>query len=162
VTFLRRGRDTGPTAVAPSPDALDSPAQLSQTLCQLNRFINRNAGRLPAAAVIAARAITDTLREIIDTSMLRELDVYAVLSVEATLNDYLPTTLRSYLAVDENLLNTPRRSGATPAVSLLTQLEALQAAACAVLVATHAQDADALVTQGNFLQTKFSASDLDL
>jgi hypothetical protein len=35
-------------------------------------------------------------------------------------------------------------------------------AASVLLTATHAQDADALMTQGSFLRTKFSGSDLDL
>jgi len=125
-------------------------------------FINSNAGRLPGLAVVKARQITDTLRETIDTSEVRPLDVYAVLTVKGTLNDYLPTTLRSYLAVDAGLLDTPRGSGRTPSQSLLEQLDALQRSASATLVAARQQDADALMTQGSFLRTKFSGSDLDL
>jgi hypothetical protein len=44
----------------------------------------------------------------------------------------------------------------------MEQLESLQLSADAVLVAAKAQDIDALVSQGNFLRTKFSGSDLDL
>jgi hypothetical protein len=161
MTWLRRGRDADDPALA-CPDDRDSPAQLTAKLFELNRFINRNAGQLPGAAVVAARAVTDTLREIIDTSTIRELDVYAVLSVKGTLNDYLPTTLRSYLAVDEGPLTAPRPTGVTRDDSLLEQLAVIQASAAAVLVATRSHDADALVTHGNFLRTKFSGSDLDL
>ena len=42
------------------------------------------------------------------------------------------------------------------------QLDALQSSASATLVATRNQDVDALMTQGSFLSTKFSGSDLDL
>ena len=55
-----------------------------------------------------------------------------------------------------------RPSGRTPADSLLEQIDSLQTAADAILVAARAQDADALMTQGNFLRTKYSGSDLDL
>jgi len=102
------------------------------------------------------------MREIIDTSQVRPLDVYVVVSVKATLTDYLPTTLRSYLAVDPGVRELPARSGRTPAELLMEQLDSLQLSADAVLVAAKAQDIDALVSQGNFLRTKFSGSDLDL
>jgi hypothetical protein len=44
----------------------------------------------------------------------------------------------------------------------MEQLEALETSALAVLEATQQQDVDALMTQGAFLRTKFSGSDLDL
>ena len=150
-----------PAAPAAPPDG-DSPAELRTSLSTVNRFINQSSGRLPGNAVVNARRVTDTLREIIDTSDTRPLDVYAVITVKATLHDYLPTTLRSYLAVDESLRETRRSSGRTPTQALLEQIDALQRSADTVLVATDNQDIDALMTQGNFLRTKYAASDLDL
>jgi len=88
--------------------------------------------------------------------------VYTLLPIKGILLDYLPTTLRTYLAVDVSLLEIPRGSGRTPVEALLAQLESLQQSAWATLVAARNQDADALMTQGNFLRTKFSGSDLDL
>ena len=44
----------------------------------------------------------------------------------------------------------------------MEQLDSLQPSADAVLVAAREQDVDALVSQGNFLRTKFTGSDLDL
>ena len=167
MSWFHRARD-GQSPAGSSPlasaqaDAGDDPAALGRTLEELNRFINRSAGRLPLRAVVEARRVTDTLREIIDTSAVRPLDVYALVAVRGTLEDYLPTTLRSYLAVDATLLDTPRSSGATPTQSLLEQLEALRTSAEATLVAARNQDADALMIQGNFLRTKFTGSDLDL
>jgi hypothetical protein len=146
----------------PEPDEGDSPLALRRNMDDVISYLNRNAGQLPGVAVVNTRRITDTLRETIDTSEVRPLDVYAVLAVKGTLNDYLPTTLRSYLAVDTALIDTPRGSGRTPGQSLLEQLDALQRSASATLVATRNQDADALMTQGSFLRTKFSGSDLDL
>lgn len=164
MTWFRRGHDEAParTATEPAPDPADSPDELRRTLFGLNRFINQNSGKLPGIAVVNARRLTDTLREVIDTSEVRPLDVYAVVSLKGALHDYLPTTLQRYLALDSEVLDVPRQSGRTPTVSLLEQLESLQTSADAVLVAARNQDVDALLTQGNFLRTKFSASDLDL
>jgi hypothetical protein len=161
VTWFRRGRDEDQeNPDAPSPD--DAPAALRQRVFDLNRYINSNAGKLPAASVVNARQVTDTLREVIDTSNVRPLDIYAVVSVKGILNDYLPTTLQSFLALDPNILNVARGSGRTPVQSLQEQIDSLWDAAANVLDAAKAQDADALMTQGNFLRTKFSGSDLDL
>jgi hypothetical protein len=157
---LRRGH--AEPAGRPEPVDEDSPAALVRTVFTVNRFVNQNSGQLPGRAVVAARRLTDTLREIIDTSEVRPLDVYVVVSVKATLADYLPTTLRSYLAVDPEARTRPAGPAGTPAQLLLEQLDSLQSAADAVLVATREHDMDALVSQGNFLRTKFSGSDLDL
>jgi hypothetical protein len=156
------GHTQGPPSPAhPEADG-DDPAALRVELTQLNRFLNQNSGRLPGESVVTARRVTDVLREIIDTSEIRPLDIYAVISVKGILQDYLPTTLRAFLALDEAQLAAPRPSGRTPVESLQEQLEALLDAATSVLSAAHAQDADALLSQGSFLRTKFSGSDLDL
>jgi hypothetical protein len=150
-----------PSPAPPEADG-DDPATLRAELAQLNRFVNQNSGRLPGESVVTARRVTDVLREVLDTSEIRPLDIYALISVKGILQDYLPTTLRSFLALDEAQLRVPRPSGRTPVQSLQEQLEALLDAATSVLVAAHAQDADALLSQGSFLRTKFSGSDLDL
>ena len=150
-----------PPAADPHTDG-DDPATLRSNLAQLNRFINQNSGRLPGESVVTARRVTDVLREVVDTSEIRPLDIYAVISVKGILQDYLPTTLRSFLALDQAQLTVPRPSGRTPVQSLHEQLEALLDAATSLLFATQAQDADALLSQGSFLRTKFSGSDLDL
>ena len=150
-----------PAATEPPADG-DDPATLRSNVTQLNRFINQNSGRLPGESVVTARRVTDVLREVIDTSEVRPLDIYAVISVKGILQDYLPTTLRSFLALDQAQLTVPRPSGRTPVQSLHEQLEALLDAATSLLFATQAQDADALLSQGSFLRTKFSGSDLDL
>ncbi|WP_277834441.1 hypothetical protein [Speluncibacter jeojiensis] len=121
-------------------------------------FVNRHAGRLPNDAVVAARAITDTLAAIVSTSANRDLDIHAVISVKAIATDYLPTTLRAYLALDTPSETDPDRVTS----ELRQQVESLWEAAEDVLAASVAQDVDALMTQGNFLRTKFTRSDLDL
>jgi hypothetical protein len=168
MTWFRRllappvpGAPPEPPAAGPQADD-DDPVMLRLDLATVNRFVNQNSGRLPGEAVVTARRITDLLREVIDTSEIRPLDIYAVISIKGILRDYLPTTLRSFLALDETQLTVPRPSGRTPVQSLAEQLEALLDAAASLLAATQAQDADALLSQGSFLRTKFSGSDLDL
>ena len=162
MAWFRRSQPAATVPPAPVADPGDSPEALRAAIASVNRMINASAGRLPLRAVVAARRITDVLAEIVDTSEIRPLDVYATISVRGAVGDYLPTTLRTYLAVDEDLVDVPRPSGSTPTRSLLEQLDALEGSAVAVLQATQAQDVDALMTQGSFLRTKFSGSDLDL
>ena len=164
MSWLRRGlggHDARPEH-DDNPAGDDSPEALRAALAERVRFINRSSGQLPGVAVVRVRTLTDTLGEIIDTSAVRPLDVYAVITVHSTLQDYLPTTLQRYLAVPSDLRDTVRGSGSSPTTSLLEQIEALQSSASTVLVAAQDQDADALMTQGAFLKTKFSGSDLDL
>jgi hypothetical protein len=126
------------------------------------QFVNRNAGRLPVEAVVIARQVTDTLREVIETSADRDLDVYAVVQINGMVRDYLPTTLTAYLNLDPSLTERPGPSGRTPRAALREQVEGLRTAAEELLHATRAHDVDLLFTQGNFLRTKFTRSDLDL
>jgi hypothetical protein len=162
VAWFRREPAPPPAQATPDPDAGDKPEALRAAIATVARMINANAGRLPLTAVVAARRITDVLTEIVDTSDVRPLDVYATISVRGAVTDYLPTTIRTFLAVDKDLVDQRRPSGSTPTESLLEQLDALEGSALAVLEAAQAQDVDALMTQGSFLRTKFSGSDLDL
>lgn len=154
-SWFRRPRGPEPE---PAPDP-DSPEVLGAELAELVRLVNRSSGRLPVRAVVAARGVTDAVREILDCLADDAVpDVQAVLSVRGIVRDYLPTTIRSYLAVDL----TPAAASFDPAVQVTDQLDNLWAAATEVLTATRARDADDLLTQGTFLRTKFSRSDLDL
>lgn len=157
--FRRREAHPAPAA-EPEPD--DTPEALRRAVSQLVAFINQNAGKLPGESVVAARRVTDTVRDVIDTSDDGGLDVYAIISVKGIVNDYLPTTLRTYLALDPQVVDVRRPTGRSPRESLLDQITSLWAGAADVLTAAQAKDADALVSQGNFLQTKFTGSDLDL
>ncbi len=172
MAWFKRERTDAPGAPAPSAvplagalsgaDPSEKPEALREQTAKLVRHINRNAGRLPVAAVVAARRLTDTLLETIDTSDVRALDVYAIITIKSTLGDYLPTTLDRYLALDPDLVDVPRPSGATPRQSLLTQIADLQTSADTTLEAVRNQDVDALMAQGSFLAAKFSRSDLEL
>jgi hypothetical protein len=162
VSWLRRALQPEDSAPTDGPDPEDAPEALRAKIAFHVREINRVSGSLPAAAVVHARQLTDTLDEIVATSEVRPLDVYTTIAVRATLDDYLPTTLRRYLALPEEQRDAPRPSGLTPTASLHDQLEALLSSALSVLEAVQSSDADALLAQGAFLSTKFSRSDLDL
>jgi len=162
VAWFRRDPAAPLVAGPQDPDPGDSPAALQAAITSAVRLVNSSAGRLPLGAVVAARRITDVLSDVVATSEVRPLDIHAVISVRATASDYLPTTVRSYTAVDQSLVDLPRPTGRTPRESLMEQLDALEGAALAVLQASQQQDVDGLLTQGNFLRTKFTRSDLDL
>src|SRR3954449_7213844 len=159
MTWFRRNREE-PTP--PPPEDEDAPDKLRQRQWELVQFINRHAGQLPVEAVVLARQVTDRVREVIETAADRPLDVYAVVQINGILNDYLPTTLRAYLALEPSVVDQAGQSGRTPRTALREQLEALNDAADELFTAARAHDVDALFSQGNFLRTKFTRSDLDL
>jgi vacuolar-type H+-ATPase subunit F/Vma7 len=161
MTWFRRGHETPPAEPQPEEDN-DSPDKLRLRLWELVQFINRNAGKLPVEAIVISRQITDSIRELIETSDEHDLDVYAVVSINGIVGDYLPTTLRTYLNLDPAVTERPGPSGRTPREALREQVESLAQAARELLQATQAHDADRLFSQGNFLRTKFTRSDLDL
>ncbi|GLY07714.1 MULTISPECIES: hypothetical protein [Actinoplanes] len=142
----------------PSPAAVEPPDPAAM-LDDLDRFINRGAAGLPGWAVVQARWITDTLRTITAST---PLETTTMILVTGSAGDYLPTTLRAYLAVDEHLRDRPRGDGRTPDDLLHDQLADLHTAATSALAAVRDRDVDAMQTQSNFLRTKFTRSDLDL
>jgi hypothetical protein len=161
MTWFRRNRDE-PAPPPTPPEDEDAPDKLRRRAWELVQFINRNAGKLPVEAVVLSRRVTDRVREVIETSTDRPLDVYAVVQINGIVGDYLPTTLRTYLALDPAVTEQVGRSGRTPRAALREQLEALGEAADELYEAARAHDVDALFSQGNFLRTKFTRSDLDL
>jgi hypothetical protein len=160
--WFRRSSERARAELAPQEDPKDKPEALLASLFELVHTVNSNAGKLPAEGVVVTRRVLDVVREVIETSSDRDLDVRAIVAVRGILEDYLPTTLRTYLAIDPSVVDQPRPSGRTPAQSFIEQLELLWVSATDLLDAARAHDADALLSQGSFLRTKFSGSDLDL
>lgn len=154
-------RPSDPIVHPPTPEE-DSPAALAALRFQTNRFVNASAGQLPGEAVVAARRMTDVIDTVLFTTRDRDLDIHARVSINGILRDYLPTTLKTYLALDRAVRDRPRPNGITPTVALEEQLDFLLSSASEVLAAVQHDDANALVAQGNFLRTKFGQSELDL
>jgi hypothetical protein len=154
-------RPSDPIVHPPAPEE-DSPAALAALRFRANRFVNASAGQLPGATVVAARRITDVIDTVLFTTRDRDLDIHARVSINGILRDYLPTTLKTYLALDPAVRDRPRPNGITPTAALDEQLDFLLSSASEVLAAVQNDDANALVAQGNFLRTKFGQSELDL
>jgi len=140
----------------------DSPTALAAELFRVNRFINSSAGQLPTGSVVLSRRITDTVGDVLHGTRDRDLDIQARVSLNGILRDYLPTTLRTYLALDPSTRDHPGRSGKSPTEALGEQLDFLLDSASEVLAAVRNDDANALLAQGSFLRTKFARSELDL
>ncbi len=152
--------EPGPRPPEDDPD--DRPEALLRKRSDAVRTVNRSAGRLPPEAVVLARSVLDVVREVVQTSRDSELDIRSVILVRGILDDYLPTTLNGYLALPAEVVDVTGPSGRTPHESLIEQLVTLENSALDLLDATSSRDVDALLSQGNFLSTKFSRSDLDL
>jgi hypothetical protein len=160
--WLRRFTREPEPEPAPDDDPEDRPEALLRKHAQMVRTVNRSAGGLPPEAVVLARGLLDVVRQVVHTSRERELDIRAVILVRGILDDYLPTTLNGYLALDPGVVDIPGPSGRTPRESLIEQLVTLENSGLDLLDATRSRDVDELLSQGNFLSTKFSRSDLDL
>ncbi|AEI11173.1 hypothetical protein [Cellulomonas gilvus] len=140
----------------------ESPQALRAGIDAVVRTINASGDDLPTAALANARHLTDTLTLLVDSAQLRPLDTGTALTVRAATQDYIPTTLRTYLALRPDLREAPGPDGATPMRSLVQQIATLQEGFTAILEARERRDADALAVQGQFLEAKFHRSDLDL
>jgi len=81
--------------------------------------------------------------------------------VRRAATDYLPRTLRSYLALPaEWARNTPIDGAKTAADLLLAQLAALEQACRGILDAAVAADSAALLANGRFLADRFPTGGL--
>lgn len=127
--------------------------KLRGKLTTLVAEVNRSSGSLPAAGVVFSRRITDGLSAILEAATARSLDVYALMNVEAVMEDYLPSTLRTYVAAEQ--------AGSGDQEKLVEQLKLLHSSVVDTLVALKRNDAQALEVQHRFIKTKFTGSDLD-
>lgn len=150
MAWLRRETGLFPVSAEAPPD--DTPEALRAELASLIRSVNARSGRLPPAAAVTAREITDVLAELVADD--RTPDIRTRVAVAGIVNDHLPTTLDAYLRVGD--------ATGGPAGSLLDQLESLLDEVISLQGAEHDRATDALRTQEAFLRTKFSNSDLDL
>ncbi|PZF60901.1 hypothetical protein DEI92_04485 [Curtobacterium sp. MCBD17_034] len=144
--------------VAPAADVVRvDPSDVAGGLLPLRAAV---AGRVPepAAAIVdrIATALQEALPRVTGTG---EPEVV----VTRTATDYLPETLRAYLALPAEWAAHHRLSdGRTPAEALVQQLTALEQAATQMRDAAVERDADALLVNGRFLDDRFRTSRLDL
>ncbi len=165
--MLARWRSRVEEAVAPPQP--DQPEELEAVRARLGRLVarvNAAADRLPEGVVPEARAVCDVVRELLDhEERTSHTSVAAVqrFSLAATVDDYLPSSLDSFLALPPSFVAQHRTAtGRTPGAELLAQLVLLHEAVRELADAVYSGDARRLSDQGRFLDTKFSGSDLDL
>lgn len=153
MTWFRRDQRI-PSPPPPETSPEQEAVALRAKLHTCYGHVNGGAGRLPAESVLAALSVCDLLAQAVDAVAGQPVDVGTTISIERILDDYLPTTLRTCLSA-----GTGDRAAAD---ALREQLRSLADAATNILATTRQRDSDAMRTQGAFLQTKFSRSDLDL
>lgn len=141
----------------------DELGELERSLTELVRRVNRAGGRMPEGGVPAVREVEDVLRPLLQYLRTNPATEAEMIPVRASVTDYLPTTVDTFLALPPQFVATHRdRLGRTPVQELLDQLELLAEGARECATAIYAGDAQELSNQGRFLATKFSRSDLDL
>ena len=141
----------------------DSSGDSVQALLRKNQAlileINSSAGELPTIGVVLARAVTDTVREVLTSGEADRLDIGVRVAINGTLTDYLPGSIRAYVgAVRAAAPDAEAR--ATDA--LVEQLTTLRRSVEQLAEASRSRDMQALQVHGRFLEDKFGESDLDL
>ena len=162
--WLRREPKAPPAPAAPS--AADEVAALQAALRAVVQRVNRAADRLPVGVVPQVRAIEDALRELLEhvaATAGSATSAQERFTLAATVNDYLPTSIDTYLALPPAFAQTHRTlGGLTPGDELLEQLVLLDSAVRDLALAVYSGDAERLSTQGRFLDSRFATSELDL
>src|SRR5579875_1104348 len=127
--------------------------------------INSSAGDLPTIGVVLARAVTDTIREVLTSGDADRLDIGVRVAINGTLTDYLPGSIRAYVGA-VRAPNAGRTAGereseaATDA--LVEQLTTLRRSVEQLAEASRSRDLQALQVHGRFLEDKFGESELNL
>lgn len=152
----------------------DSSGDSVQALLRKNQSlileINSSAGELPTIGVVLARAVTDTVREVLTSGEADRLDIGVRVAINGTLTDYLPGSIRAYVGAVRagagGSSSPEERSGGgrieTATDSLVEQLTTLRRSVEQLAEASRARDMQALQVHGRFLEDKFGESDLDL
>lgn len=129
---------------------------LSSTLAWVISQGKQNKHRIPSSDYVTILETCHTLDEVIDTQRAQGgADAQFEFEMEAMVREYLPTVLKSYLAVPPSMVNDPQPNGRTPNQELTEQLELLSGHADALHSSRHRQTSADLTSSGNFLREKF-------
>jgi hypothetical protein len=128
---------------------------------QVRKLVDSVAHGLPKESLDCLRSIQDTLSELLPR--LRHLRERGVISAKdsftviETVRRYLPDTLAAYLRLPRLYARMqPLADGRTASQTLLDQLQVLESSLIEIGKSAFAGDAETLVTNGQFLQSKFS------
>jgi hypothetical protein len=132
-----------------------------QMVQQLSRLVDRVKPGLPKPALPLLQNIEETLSELLprlhelsDRGVISSKDSFTVIE---TVRRYLPDTLAAYLRLPRYYAQMqPLSDGRTASQTLLDQLSVLDSSLKDVSSSAFAGDAEALVSNGRFLQDKFS------
>ncbi|MEA2368760.1 MAG: hypothetical protein QOH38_1478 [Thermoleophilaceae bacterium] len=161
-SLFKREPFTPPPPDEPAAPAIPFGERMAGELEQLRWTARRAGGTLPVAALPRLGEIEDVLVPLIEYLIEHPPSVDEEIAVEAMVTDYLPTTLRAYIGMNRQIAETKRADGRTAGDDLLDQLATLKDAVHELSQSVYAHDAEQLATQGRFLTTKFSRSDLAL
>jgi hypothetical protein len=128
---------------------------------QVRRLVDSVAKGLPKEAVAVLQSIQSTLGELLprmqalqNRGVISSKDTFTVLE---TVRRYLPDTLAAYLRLPRFYAQMQTLSnGRTASGVLVDQLKVLDTSLKDVAKSAFAGDADALITNGRFLQSKFA------
>src|SRR5262249_54192852 len=128
---------------------------------QVRKLVDSVARGLPQEALDLLRSIQATLTEMLprlqemrDRGILSAKDSFTVIE---TVRRYLPDTLGAYLRLPKFYATMQALSdGRTASQTLTEQLKVLDTSLKDIAKSAYAGDAEALVTNGQFLQNKFS------
>jgi hypothetical protein len=128
---------------------------------QVRKLVDSVANGLPKESLERLRGIQGTLDELLprmqelrDRSVISAKDSF---TVTETVRRYLPDTLGAYLRLPRFYAQMqPLADGRTASQTLLAQLTVLDNSLKDVAKSAFAGDAETLVTNGEFLQSKFS------
>jgi hypothetical protein len=128
---------------------------------QVRKLVNSVAQGLPKEALDLLHSIQGTLEELLPRMKeLRERGIISAkdsFTVLETVRRYLPDTLAAYLRLPKYYAQMqPLADGRTASQTLFDQLRVLDTSLKDVAKSAFAGDAEALVTNGQFLQSKFS------
>jgi hypothetical protein len=94
------------------------------------------------------------LLRLLDKASLNDYDSHIVRN---TITDYLPQTLTSYLELSTDFANSYKiKNGKTSEEILIEQLDILDEQINNIVISTNSKEAEALITHGEFLKSKFA------
>ncbi|MCQ1954505.1 hypothetical protein [Arthrobacter sp. zg-Y238] len=136
--------------------ATTPPEDLSSALAWSAALAKRNRSRLPSEAYVSILETCQTLDAVIDAETRQPLgDPQFEYELSATVRDYLPSVLQSYVAIPPKMLETKQASGRTPNEELAEQLQLLAGQAETLHASRHRRTSAELTNTGNFLRERF-------
>ncbi|MBJ7598469.1 MAG: hypothetical protein DLM67_08350 [Candidatus Nephthysia bennettiae] len=122
----------------------------------LDEAVQMTSGRLPSDIQVRVTEIRREIIELLPRTAAFPLGSEDLYVIERTATDYLPSTLRAYLALPEASAATLLpQVGKTPLQLLREQVQLLDDRLDEITEAVRTQDADQLIANGRFLEERF-------